>query len=148
MADLALDLGGAVERHGAAQATWDRPQVIEAEQVVGVVVREQDGVNHRDLLAEQLQPQLRRRVDEDVALGQADQDGAAVALVARVGGLAHGTVAADHGHADRRAGAQEAKSTGLGRHVPCSRLPSCRSTRNAPAHWSKQVTSAFRTTLL
>src|SRR5262249_19022389 len=56
---------------------------------------------------QQLQAQLRRRVDEDVALRGADEDGAAVALVARVGRTTNGAVATDHRHAHRRAGAEE-----------------------------------------
>ena len=44
------------------------PQVVESEQVVGVIVREQHGVDDADPLAQQLQTQLRRRVDEQIAL--------------------------------------------------------------------------------
>ncbi len=102
---------------GPPSVRGDGPQVVEAEQVVGVVVREQHGVDDADALAEQLQAQLGRRVDEQIALRRADEDGAAIAVVARVGRAADGAVAADHGHADRGAGAEESEGTRLGHHA-------------------------------
>ena len=66
----------------------EEPQVVEAEQVIGVVVRVDDRVHQLHVRAEQLQPQLGRRVDEDVAARRADEHRAAVAVVARVGRLA------------------------------------------------------------
>ena len=49
--------------------------------MVGVVVGVEDGVDELDIRAEQLQPQFRRGVDEDVAARRVDEDRAAVAVV-------------------------------------------------------------------
>lgn len=77
--------------------------------MVGVVVGVKDGVDDADPAPEQLQPQFGGRVDEDIPLGGADQHTAAVTVVARVGGTAHGALTADHRHAHRRAGPQKSE---------------------------------------
>src|SRR5262249_20064345 len=105
---------GAVERHGSAEVARERPHVIEAEQVVGVVVREQDGVGEADALAQELQAQFRRRVDEDAALRRADEGGTAEAVVARVSGAGDGTLAAEHWPAVGGARAEEGDGGGSG----------------------------------
>src|SRR5215468_6213041 len=87
LADFALDLARAVERHGPAQQAWNRTQVIETEEMVGVVMGEEDRMHTADAFAQELQPQLGRRIDKDIAFRHAQQDSAPVALVARVGRL-------------------------------------------------------------
>ena len=59
LADDLFDLVGAVDRQRPAELLREEPQVVEAEQVIGVVVRVQDRVDELDVLAEQLQPQFR-----------------------------------------------------------------------------------------
>src|SRR5262249_13590464 len=50
---------------------------------------------------------LGRRVDQDIAVLRADEHSAAITVIARVRGAAHIAIAADHGNADRGAGAEE-----------------------------------------
>src|ERR1051326_6533864 len=69
-------------------------------------------------LAQQLQAQLGRGVDEDIPLRRADQHGAAVAVIAWVGGATHGTVTADHWNADRGAGAEKRKGSRADHRTP------------------------------
>jgi hypothetical protein len=83
------------------------PQIVQPEQVIDVVVRVEDRVDEFDVRAEQLQAEFGRRVDQDVAARRADDHGAAVAVVPRVGRPADGTLAPNHGYADGRAGAEE-----------------------------------------
>jgi len=96
------------------------PQIVEPENVVGVKVREQRGVHHAHFRANELQPQLGRRVDQNVSLRHPQESGAAIALIARIDRRANGAIAADHRYADGGASAEEfedarschAKSTG------------------------------------
>ncbi len=106
-ADALLGLGLAVDRHRAADRPGEHPRVVEAEQVVGVVVRERDRVDVPDPLAEQLDAHLGRGVDQQVAAGQADQDAGAGPLVPRVVRGADRALAAEHRDARRGAGPQE-----------------------------------------
>jgi hypothetical protein len=85
--------------------------IIQAEEMVRVVMRKENGVDGPDFLAQQLQAELWSRVDQDIALGCADEDGATVAMIARIRGEAYGTIAADHGYSNRRAGTQKRKGS-------------------------------------
>ena len=107
LADAGFDLVVAEDRQIAAEILREDPQIVEPEQMVGVLVRVDHRVDAADALAEQLHAQLGRRVDQQIALGQADDDAAARAAVARVGAGADRAVAADDRHAVRRARAQE-----------------------------------------
>ena len=71
LANAVFDLLLAVDRHRVAQVVGKQPQVVQAEDVVGVVVREERGVDDADLLAQQLRSQIGGRVDQQIALGQA-----------------------------------------------------------------------------
>src|SRR5262245_8600788 len=75
----------AIKRDGVNQVEGKQPQIIEAENVVGVLVRIDDGMNDPDSLAQQLLPQIGRSVDKQVTLWQAHDSGAACSLVARIG---------------------------------------------------------------
>ena len=115
-ANLAFDIGGAVERHRPPSGRDIGRRSSRPEQMIRVIVGEQYGVDETDALAQELQSQLRGRVDEDAATRQAQQHGAAIALVVRIGREADGTFAAEHGHADRRAGAEKSEATRGGVH--------------------------------
>ena len=65
--DHLFDLVGAVDRQRAVELHREDAEVVEPEQVVDVVVRVDDRMDELHLLAEQLQPQFGRGVDEDVA---------------------------------------------------------------------------------
>ena len=51
---------------GPADPVGEEPGIVEAEQVVGVMVRVGDGVDPADPLAEELDPHLGRGVDQQV----------------------------------------------------------------------------------
>jgi len=107
LANAGLDCRFAVERHGVAQIERKEAQVVEAEDVVGVLVREEDRVDDADALAEKLLPQVGRGVDEEIALRQAEEGGAAGAFVAGVGTGADFARAADGRHADAGSRSQQ-----------------------------------------
>src|SRR5262249_992427 len=98
---------GAVQRNRLAGVGRERSQVVQAVQVVGVRMRKQNGVDALDLFTQQLQPQLRRRVDEEVPFRRRDQDGTTIALVAWVAGATHVAPATDHRNPDRGARTEE-----------------------------------------
>ena len=75
--------------------------------MVGVLVRVQDRVDDADSLPEELLPEVGWRVDEQVALRQADEGGAARPLVARVAAGADFAAAADRRHSDARSRSQQ-----------------------------------------
>ena len=77
-------------------------------------MRVQHRVNQTDFFAQELQTQLRRRVDEDVAFRRADEDSAAVAIVPRILGTAGSAIAANHGHAVR---STRSKNSNSGPHL-------------------------------
>ena len=71
--DAILGLLLAEDRHGPADPLGEEPGVVEAEQVVGVIVRVGDGVDPTDPLAEELDPHLGRGVDQQVPGRKAEQ---------------------------------------------------------------------------
>jgi len=75
--------------------------VIQAEQVVGVVVRVEHRVGDRDVLPDHLDSEFRAGIDEQVPGGEPEHDGRPGALIPRVRGPADAAVAPDHRHADR-----------------------------------------------
>src|SRR5262249_39388353 len=81
------------------------------------------GMHNADALPQELQPQLGRRVDQDVTVGRINQDGAAIAVVARIGGSADAAVAADHWYADTGAGPQEGENPWSGHRTPYTDKP-------------------------
>jgi hypothetical protein len=81
--------------------------IVEAEDMVGVVVREGDGVSQANLLAQQLLTKVGRGVDEQVPVREADCHTAPSAVVLRITASTDLAAAADHRDADAGAGAQE-----------------------------------------
>src|SRR5581483_7458948 len=112
--------------HRSAQEPRKGPHVVEAIQMIGVEMGEEDRVNELHFLPQQLQPQLGRRVDQQIALRQADENGAAIALIARVRGLAYLAIAANHGDADGGAGAERGEGPPARHCVAISRSPALR----------------------
>src|SRR5262245_29031216 len=70
LADAVFDDWLAIQRNRVAQIERQQPQVVEAENVVGVLVGIEDGVNQPDFFAEKLLPQIGRRIDQQIALRQ------------------------------------------------------------------------------
>ncbi len=103
--ERAHGVGGSVDRQTLALQQIDRPQVINAVGVVGMVVRVPDGIERRDIGGEQLVAEIRRGVDQDA--GDAlvrfllHQHRAAPAAVLRIGGITRTPVIADARHAAR-----------------------------------------------
>ena len=56
----------AVERHRMPQVERKQPQVVEAENVVGVLVGIEDGVGDADFLPQELLPQIGRSIDKQI----------------------------------------------------------------------------------
>ena len=79
--------------------------VVEAEDVVGVAVGEQDGIEAVEADAEGLLAEVRRGVDHDVLSVAREQQGRAQAIVVRIFRGANGALASQGGHAHGGAGA-------------------------------------------
>src|SRR2546423_2464118 len=77
--------------------------VVESEDVVGVAVRDENGVEVLDVLTKRLLPEIGRRVNEYRLAVVLDEHGDAQAFVARVVRRARLALAADGGHAGRSA---------------------------------------------
>jgi hypothetical protein len=115
-----------IQRDWMTEIKWEQSQIVESEDVVGVGVREQHAVNDPDPLAQQLRPEIGRRIDEQVSLGQSDQCGASQPLVSRMTAGTDGAATANHGDADRRAGSQQNELTAdvfTGRQICHARHP-------------------------
>ena len=93
---------------GGAAAQLIAPDFVEAEDVVGVAVREEDRVHAADVVRQRLRAQVGPGVDQQLpAIVGRRSARTGAAAVARIGGPADGAVAADHRHAVRRAGAEK-----------------------------------------
>ena len=88
-------------------AIGERAQVVDAENVVGVGVRVEDGVELSDVFAQGLFAKVGRGVDENVAVVVGEQDGGTGAAIAGIGGMTDGAVAGDGGNAHRGAAAED-----------------------------------------
>ena len=128
---LCLRLRLAVDRDRPADVLGEEPGVVEAEQVVGVGVREGDRMDLTHPLAEQLQAHLGGGVDQQVAAREAHQDAGTHPRVPRVVREADPAVAAEHGDARRSAAAQDHQAPRAGHHfhhepslLPPPRMPS------------------------
>jgi hypothetical protein len=84
-----------------------RADVIEAEDVVGVPVRENDGVETLQIRSEHLLAEIRTGINHYSAARVLQQYRRAQAAVMRVGRVADGARAADRGHAHGCAGAED-----------------------------------------
>ena len=81
--------------HGKFLAHVKRTDVVEAENVVGVGVGEDQGVEAFEASAEGLGAEVGRGVDDDVAAGMGDEQGGASAVVAGVRRTADAALAAE-----------------------------------------------------
>ena len=108
-------------RHRALLQRIEPADFVEAEDVIGVAVREDHRVHAPKTEPQRLRAQVRPRVHQDgLPVVGFDVDGRAGARVARIWRRAGRAVAADHRHAVRRAGAQEGDLHGwMMRVSPC-----------------------------
>jgi hypothetical protein len=111
-ANLPFDGRFAIQRNRPIEPVAKDPQIVEAEDMVGVAVREDGRVDHGRPLAQQLDPELGGRVDQEIAVRRVDQHAGARAVVFRIGRRADGTTAADDRHTDAGSRAQKNQFTG------------------------------------
>lgn len=83
------------------------PCVVQPKEMVHVRVRVEDRVGIDQPLTKKLLTKIRARVDQKISFRETKDHGASRALVFRVGTLADGAVAADHGNAVGRAGSEK-----------------------------------------
>src|ERR1700683_5756295 len=81
--------------------------------MIGVRVSIQDGVEAVDAEAQRLVTKIRLCIDEPAMRAEANEDGRAQPLVARVRRLAHLATAADHGDTDAGAGSKHEDGRGI-----------------------------------
>ena len=105
-----------VDGDGRALVEVERPYVIQAHDVVGMLVREQDRVEALEARSQRLRAEVRGGVDQHVMAAVAHQDGGAQALIARIGGCTHIAMAADSWHTRTGAGAEHGDLDGATGH--------------------------------
>ena len=111
----------------AADQVAKPPQVVHADDVVGVSMREDEQVELGQVLPHALQSEFRRGVDLHVQPVHDDVEAGTRAPVARIGRRADRTIAGDHRDALRGAGAEKEDF-----HVPTeTRAPKERKPRNS-----------------
>ena len=84
-----------------------RADVVEAHDVVGVSVGEEDGVEAIEFCAQGLLAKIGRGVNDDELAVAGEEQGRAEAIVAGIGGGAHAAMATGRGHAHGGAGAED-----------------------------------------
>ena len=107
-----FDLGLAVDRQGVPQVVGKQPQIVEAEDMVGMTVGIEDSLQSADLGSQELGAQIGRSVDQQHPARQAQRDGATEPLIVGVGASAGRAGAADHRDAHRSAGSQKLEVSG------------------------------------
>jgi len=115
-ADDAESLRGTVDGHGGALADVEGANVVEAEDVVGVAVGEENGFEAIEVGGEGLSAEVGGGVNDDILGIAGEEDGGAEALVVGIEGIANGAVAANRGNAHGRAGAEDGEVESGGRH--------------------------------
>jgi len=104
----------AVKRDFFVEHMPELPQVVQPEDVVCVAVGEHRGMHQIDLFADELDPQFRRGVDENIPLRRLHEDTASCSGITRIGRLADRTAAADERHAVTGSGTKNDDFTGCG----------------------------------
>jgi hypothetical protein len=107
-------IGGGVEWQRLLAVPAEGAQVIEADDVVEVAVGVEHGVDRAEVFAQGLFAQVGTGIDEQGGLRGAHHGRGAGACIARVVRAADRAIAADHGHPDRGAGAEEEKLESAG----------------------------------
>jgi hypothetical protein len=102
----------AIHRQRSAGGETDRADVVEAIDMIDMVVGVEYGIDAAEPLAKQLRAQIGRGVDQERAPRQTEGDARAGPLVARIAPHADLTAAADHRHAHARAGAEKEQLPG------------------------------------
>ena len=98
-----------MHRQRGVRAQCKPPQVVKAHDVIGVLVSKQGRIQLANVFPQALAAKIRPGVDHPFRLRSLDKNRRPQALVARIIGLAHGTVTPDHRHTDRCPGAKKGK---------------------------------------
>lgn len=99
-------LGGSVDRDFVLLHEVERPHVVKAQNMVGMSMRKEDGIEPFDSESQSLVAEVGRSVNQDMALPATQQNGWPQPLITFVRGTADLTMAADHGYADTRTGTE------------------------------------------
>ncbi len=118
-ADAGLDLILAEQRELAVEIIRKQPDVVQSIDMVHMIVRKQGGVDQPDAFPQQLRPQVRRRVDQQIALGQSQRQAAPQPAIARVAAHARLATTANDRHADAGARAEKNQLAGNVRSHGC-----------------------------
>lgn len=98
--------GRGIHRHRTA-LPGKAPQVIEAHDVIGVGMSENDGIDATDIFAQDLGAKVRSGIDDESDLRCLDVNGRTEAFIAGIGGMADRAIAPDHRNALRCSGAEK-----------------------------------------
>jgi len=116
-ADDSKGLFVAVDGECCALANIERANIVEPENVVGVAVGKQNGVNTVEPDAKSLLAKIRRRIDDDVLAIAGNQKRRAKAIVVGIIRMANAAGASKRGHAHGRSGAENGYFEWSGRHL-------------------------------
>ena len=92
-----------IDVHGPLLPEIDGPDVVQTRQVVLVLVGDENGIHSGDILAQELLPQVRTGIDEQIHPIHLHESRSTQPVVTRVGGTAHLALASHHGNALRSA---------------------------------------------
>ena len=103
---------GGINRHGRFLAQIEGANIVKSQDMVGVSVRKNDGIEAFESLTQGLKAEVGRGIDDHVMILAGDQNrrpgtivvgvlGTADAAMAAEAGNAHGGARAEHGHANR-----------------------------------------------
>ena len=98
-----------VERNATVAAKAQRPQIVNAQNVIGVSMGVENGVNLANFLANRLLAEIGTGVDENKLAAVLEDNRRTSAAVASIGRAADRASAADGGHAHGSAAAQHGK---------------------------------------
>lgn len=94
-----LDIGFTIQRNRVVQPISEQPEIVESKNMVGMPMRVNDGMDQIDFLAQQLDSQFRRRVDQEDTLTGSHGNTRASPIVVRIIGLADIAMATDDRYA-------------------------------------------------
>jgi hypothetical protein len=107
----------------------ERPHIVEAVDMIDMIMRVEHGIDLSDALPKELRPQIGRRVNEKVPIGQPDEHARPGADIARATLEADIATTADHRHPDTRARTEKehpageiASTTPRWAGIPCGRI--------------------------
>lgn len=99
--------GSGIDGELGVFAYGEAAQVVKADDVIGVLVGVEHGVEVLDFFTQALCAKIRAGIDDPFHVGGLNMDGSSEAIVFWVVGFAHWAVAADDGDSDGGGGAEE-----------------------------------------